>query len=72
MATPKRLELDERLRLPLEGRNLRIDEVSARTGIAQSTVDKLVLNGDFPPPQRIGMTKVWPAALLISDGVLRR
>ena len=71
MATPKRLELDERLRLPLEGRNLRIDEVSARTGIAQSTVD-VVLDGDFPPPQRIGTTKVWPAALLISDGVLRR
>ena len=72
MATPKRLELEQRLRIPLDGRNLRIDEVSVRIGIAQSTVDKLVLDGDFPPPQRIGTTKVWPAALLIADGVLQQ
>ena len=72
MATPKRLELDQRLRLPLDGRNLRIDEVSVRIGIAQSTVDKLVVDGEFPAPVRVGTTKGWPAALLIADGVLQR
>lgn len=72
MATPKRLELEQRLRLPLDGRNLRIDEVSIRIGIAQSTVDKLVVDGEFPAPVRVGTTKVWPAALLIADGVLQQ
>ena len=72
MATPKRLELEQRLRLPLDGRNLRIDEVSVRIGIAQSTVDKLVVDGEFPTPVRVGTTKVWPAALLIADGVLQQ
>ena len=72
MATPQRLELEQRLRLPLEGRNLRVDEVSVRTGIAQSTVDQLVVDGAFPAPVRVGTTKVWPTALLIADGVLQR
>lgn len=72
MATPKRLELEQRLRLPLDGRNLRIDEVSVRIGIAQSTVDKLGVDGKFPAPVRVGTTKVWPADLLIADGVLQQ
>ena len=43
-----------------------------RIGIAQSTVDKLVVDGEFPAPVRVGTTKVWPAALLIADGVLQQ
>ncbi len=70
MATPRRLDLERRLRLPLNGRNLRIDEVSARIGIAQSTVDKLVIEGLFPAPVRVGTTKVWPASLLVAQGLL--
>lgn len=70
MATPRRLDLEQRLRLPLDGRNLRIDEVSARIGIAQSTVDKLVIEGLFPAPVRVGATKVWPASLLVAQGLL--
>lgn len=70
MGTPKRLDLEQRLRLPLNGRNLRIDEVAARIGIAQSTVDKLVLDGTFPAPLRVGTTKVWPAAMLMAHGFL--
>ena len=70
MATPRRLDLEQRLRLPLDGRNLRIDEVSARIGIAQSTVDKLVIEGLFPAPVRVGTTKVWPTSLLVAQGLL--
>ena len=70
MATPRRLGLEQRLRLPLDGRNLRIDEVSARIGIAQSTVDKLVIEGLFPAPVRVGTTQVWPASLLVAQGLL--
>ena len=42
----------------------------ARSGIAQSTVDKLVLDGTFPAPVRVGTTKVWPAAMLVAHGFL--
>jgi len=70
MATPKKLSLQHRLALPLSGRNLRLDEVSVRVGLAQSTVDKLVMDGLFPPPLRIGTSKVWPADSLLQAGLL--
>jgi len=72
MATPKKLSLAHRLTLPLKDRNLRLDEVSARLGVAQSTVDKLVYDGEFPPPLRIGTSKVWPAETLLNAGLLLR
>lgn len=70
MATPKKLSLQRRLALPLSGRNLRLDEVSARVGLAQSTVDKLVIDGLFPAPLRIGTSKVWPVQSLLRAGLL--
>ena len=72
MATPKKYSLAHRLRLPLRDRNLRLDEVAVRLGLAQSTVDKLVDDGDFPPPLRIGTSKVWPAETLLRAGLLLR
>lgn len=72
MATPKKPTLAYRLTLPLKDRNLRLDEVAVRLGVAQSTVDKLVCEGGFPPPLRIGTSKVWPAETLLSAGLLSR
>jgi len=72
MATPKKYSLAHRLTLPLTDRNLRLDEVAVRLGLAQSTVDKLVCDGAFPPPIRIGTSKVWPAQTLLSAGLLLR
>ena len=72
MATPKKLSLAHRLTLPLTDRNLRLDEVAVRLGVAQSTVDKLVYEGELPPPMRIGISKVWPAETLLSAGLLSR
>ena len=72
MATPKKLSLAHRLTLPLADRNLRLDEVAVRLGVAQSTIDKLVCDGEFPPPLRIGSSKVWPAATLLHAGLLLR
>ena len=41
-----------------EGRLLRIEEVEVMTGLAKSTIYRLVKEGSFPPPVRVGKRAV--------------
>ena len=41
-----------------EDKILRLPEVKTRTGIARSTIYKLIAAGDFPPPVSLGARAV--------------
>ena len=43
---------------PDEGRLLRIEEVEVMTGLAKSTIYRLVKEGSFPRPVRVGKRAV--------------
>lgn len=70
VTTPKKPEVRELLDYPVAGRNIRKDELALRMGVSVSTVDNLIISGNFPPPKRLGKIPMWSGELLIREGIL--
>ena len=70
MTTPKKPEARALLDYPVLGRNIRKDELALRLGVSVSTIDNLVVAGEFPAPKRLGKIPLWSGAHLVKEGIL--
>ena len=70
MTTPKKPETRALLDYPVLGRNIRKDELALRLGVSASTIDNLIVAGEFPAPKRLGKIPLWSGDLLVEEGIL--
>lgn len=70
MTTPRKPEVRELLDYPVAGRNISKGELALRMGVSVSTIDNLIISGDFPSPKRLGKIPMWSGEQLIEAGIL--